>query len=116
MTNSRRGCAPMSPRLFRVAPLRARQRMIRSGFGGADGRRRRRRRAESDGSPRDAEGRARAVSGVQGHERRRSEERRVGKECRSRWSAYHEKKKKRTNKGWPGYSIAETKERWRQSR
>src|SRR5690349_24434368 len=24
----------------------------------------------------------------------RSEERRVGKECRSRWSAYHEKKKK----------------------
>src|SRR5947209_20271768 len=25
----------------------------------------------------------------------RSEERRVGKECRSRWSAYHEKKKKR---------------------
>src|SRR5438094_9141172 len=27
---------------------------------------------------------------------RRSEERRVGKECRSRWSAEHEKKKKRT--------------------
>src|SRR5438046_8557873 len=26
---------------------------------------------------------------------RRSEERRVGKECRSRWSRYHEKKKKR---------------------
>src|SRR5438034_10873371 len=25
--------------------------------------------------------------------RRRSEERRVGKECRSRWSAWHEKKK-----------------------
>src|SRR5687768_18304762 len=25
----------------------------------------------------------------------RSEERRVGKECRSRWSAYHEKKKKK---------------------
>ena len=25
---------------------------------------------------------------------RRSEERRVGKECRSRWSPYHEKKKK----------------------
>src|SRR5688572_33196251 len=25
--------------------------------------------------------------------RRRSEERRVGKECRSRWSPYHEKKK-----------------------
>src|SRR5438034_4249711 len=25
----------------------------------------------------------------------RSEERRVGKECRSRWSPYHEKKKKR---------------------
>src|SRR5438477_11769165 len=28
-------------------------------------------------------------------ERRRSEERRVGKECRSRWSPYHEKKKKK---------------------
>src|SRR5436305_13805506 len=26
--------------------------------------------------------------------RRRSEERRVGKECRSRWSRYHEKKEK----------------------
>src|SRR6266511_5223264 len=26
----------------------------------------------------------------------RSEERRVGKECRSRWSPYHEKKKRRT--------------------
>src|SRR5689334_25038638 len=31
---------------------------------------------------------------------RRSEERRVGKECRSRWSPYHEKKKKdRVDKG-----------------
>src|SRR5688572_33498112 len=28
-----------------------------------------------------------------GHPIRRSEERRVGKECRSRWSPYHEKKK-----------------------
>src|SRR5438876_11390622 len=28
----------------------------------------------------------------------RSEERRVGKECRSRWSPYHEKKKKRSKK------------------
>src|SRR6266403_2974170 len=28
----------------------------------------------------------------------RSEERRVGKECRSRWSPYHEKKKKRRGK------------------
>src|SRR5688572_31545622 len=27
----------------------------------------------------------------------RSEERRVGKECRSRWSSYHEKKKQYTN-------------------
>src|SRR5437867_12993558 len=27
--------------------------------------------------------------------RRRSEERRVGKECRSRWSPYHQKKKKK---------------------
>src|SRR5688572_33226032 len=29
----------------------------------------------------------------------RSEERRVGKECRSRWSPYHEKKKKRNTRG-----------------
>src|SRR5205085_7997728 len=29
---------------------------------------------------------------------RRSEERRVGKECRSRWAPYHEKKKKRKTK------------------
>src|SRR5438034_1359288 len=28
----------------------------------------------------------------------RSEERRVGKECRSRWSAYHEKKEERGHK------------------
>src|SRR5438067_5202944 len=28
---------------------------------------------------------------------KRSEERRVGKECRSRWSPYHEKKKKKSN-------------------
>src|SRR5687768_18559994 len=28
----------------------------------------------------------------------RSEERRVGKECRSRWSPYHEKKKKKKEK------------------
>src|SRR5438034_10252407 len=30
---------------------------------------------------------------------RRSEERRVGKECRSRWWPYHEKKKKKGRKG-----------------
>src|SRR5688572_33336197 len=29
---------------------------------------------------------------------KRSEERRVGKECRSRWSPYHEKKEKNTTK------------------
>src|SRR5437660_12576773 len=29
----------------------------------------------------------------------RSEERRVGKECRSRWSPYHEKKKTKTRMG-----------------
>src|SRR6266513_4339675 len=34
---------------------------------------------------------------------RRSEERRVGKECRSRWSPYHEKKKKnKTMRGGGG--------------
>src|SRR5438445_12328045 len=31
--------------------------------------------------------------------RRRSEERRVGKECRSRWSPYHEKKKRVRERG-----------------
>src|SRR5438309_6369779 len=30
---------------------------------------------------------------VRPHDERRSEERRVGKECRSRWSTYHSKKK-----------------------
>src|SRR6516165_11514080 len=30
------------------------------------------------------------------HGNNRSEERRVGKECRSRWSAYHSKKKRRS--------------------
>src|SRR6267154_5248590 len=30
----------------------------------------------------------------------RSEERRVGKECRSRWSPYHEKKKKKRGYHW----------------
>src|SRR5687768_18525821 len=30
----------------------------------------------------------------------RSEERRVGKECRSRWSTYHEKKKKKKKRVW----------------
>src|SRR3712207_9365959 len=33
------------------------------------------------------------VSGLGGHSIRRSEERRVGKECRSRWSPYHYKKR-----------------------
>src|SRR6266849_9800356 len=32
-------------------------------------------------------------------QRRRSEERRVGKECRSRWSPCQKKKKKRTGRG-----------------
>src|SRR6185503_20865202 len=32
----------------------------------------------------------------------RSEERRVGKECRSRGSPYHEKKKKKRRRGWWG--------------
>src|SRR5687768_18608754 len=36
------------------------------------------------------------------HRPERSEERRVGKECRSRWSPYHEKKKgRRQNHGEP---------------
>src|SRR5215210_8248456 len=48
-------------------------------------------------------GRRRAVGGAPagpGPRRvpRRSEERRVGKECRSRWSPYHKKKKKKNKK------------------
>src|SRR5204863_243864 len=35
---------------------------------------------------------------VVGYAIARSEERRVGKECRSRWSAYHEKKNKKDTK------------------
>src|SRR5207244_10432289 len=36
----------------------------------------------------------------------RSEERRVGKECRSRWGPYHEKKKKKEKSGaWTGTVI-----------
>src|SRR5437660_2142206 len=38
--------------------------------------------------------------------RDRSEERRVGKECRSRWSPYHEKKKNRKH----GYGLCEVNE------
>src|SRR5437764_15319653 len=48
--------------------------------------------------------------GVAGGHARRSEERRVGKECRARWSPDHEKKKKtRTNEGArrrPGEHVA----------
>src|SRR5690348_18445320 len=33
---------------------------------------------------------------------KRSEERRVGKECRSRWSPYHETKKKESDRGVRG--------------
>src|SRR5690348_18420733 len=37
----------------------------------------------------------------------RSEERRVGKECRSRWWPYHEKKKKRERTRWSGKSSSD---------
>src|SRR6478672_13442620 len=40
-------------------------------------------------------------------QRGRSEERRVGKECRSRWSPYHEKKKKTKDR----FSLAARKAR-----
>src|SRR5438093_2970148 len=42
----------------------------------------------------------RASVGKEGQMTTRSEERRVGKECRSRWSTYHEKKKRRRR--WKG--------------
>src|SRR6266702_5089924 len=35
------------------------------------------------------------VAAIEGYLALRSEERRVGKECRSRWAPYHEKKKRR---------------------
>ena len=41
----------------------------------------------ADGDAREAEAKARANAERAGE--RRSEERRVGKECRSRWSPYH---------------------------
>src|SRR5438132_12508962 len=37
----------------------------------------------------------------------RSEERRVGKECRSRWSAYHEKKREERSSGESRYTITD---------
>src|SRR5439155_3742933 len=48
-------------------------------------------RGEAHGEDEEGEGEQRV--GEAGHDR--SEERRVGKECRSRWSPDHEKKKKR---------------------
>src|SRR5690606_39297388 len=48
-------------------------------------------------------GRPRFPDGAGGpHERDRSEERRVGKECRSRWAAANQKKKKKEIRGWVG--------------
>src|SRR6266704_4589698 len=41
--------------------------------------------------------RARSVAETGSSCRRRSEERRVGKECRARWSPHHKKKKKEKN-------------------
>src|SRR6266704_4166474 len=46
--------------------------------------------------PAGGRGRIRSVPRPRG--RSRSEERRVGKECRSRWSPYHQKKKKNLSK------------------
>src|SRR5207248_6993479 len=46
----------------------------------------------------EAEERKRGLRDNRGRNRKRSEERRVGKECRSRWWAYGEKKKERSNK------------------
>src|SRR6516165_11599400 len=63
------------------------------------------RRTNSTGvfSPRDPPG-----PGPAGAAPRRSEERRVGKECRSRWSPYHKKKKVRQTQSVkvPPLSIA----------
>src|SRR5690348_17795422 len=62
----------------------------------ARARRRRPRDRERRCGPRRADGRgprARRRGPKQGGAMTRSEERRVGKECRSRWSPYHEKKK-----------------------
>src|SRR5581483_12523892 len=45
-------------------------------------------------------------SGLRGFETWRSEERRVGKECRSRWSPYHYKKKSGKNFIFSGGRLA----------
>src|SRR5947208_6983306 len=42
--------------------------------------------------------RPRPARGPPDHPGQRSEERRVGKECRSRWSPYHEKKKSKKSR------------------
>src|SRR5438552_16317170 len=57
--------------------------------------RRRRRLPRIGGEPRE---RSRPVASQRAAQPRRSEERRVGKECRSRGWAYHDKKKKRSSR------------------
>src|SRR5205085_12245334 len=80
-------CAlPISPR----APLRAPPRVHAQAPRALRGQDRRAGAAASRRTPRTQTRPARVARG-------RSEERRVGKECRSRWAAYHEKKKERAH-------------------
>src|SRR5690348_18275992 len=53
---------------------------------------------ERDRSCRFPGGGRRESIGIKRRAEMRSEERRVGKECRSRWATYHEKKKKMKNR------------------
>src|SRR6478609_11454912 len=48
------------------------------------------------------------VARVEGGVLSRSEERRVGKECRSRWSPYHEKKKENLGDHGQRHSLRQT--------
>src|SRR5689334_25415926 len=65
-------------------------------------------RAQATGKLSRKSSNARAISNRQWSSAQRSEERRVGKECRSRWSLYYEKKKRLTII----IARAENKEKW----
>src|SRR5437899_4134848 len=65
--------------------------------------------------PAEGAGALEVVEGIEGlgDRRPRSEERRVGKECRSRWAADHEKKKRKNNERQNG-RLEENNDRQRE--
>src|SRR5439155_16009825 len=88
-------CAlPISGARRSALPDRSRRAPARPGGAGAGGR-----AAAAGGAPQTSFGRdppaPRHSAPARRRLRRRSEERRVGKECRSRWEPYHKRKEKR---------------------